>query len=88
MTIQTERYVKLPVWLVSALIPTIVTLGIYYTVNKVSTASIKKQVEVNTLILREDIPNALDKKVDRTEFKIIIDQLNRMERKMDSHIAE
>ena len=87
MTIEKDKYVKIPVWLVAVVLPLLIASITTYATNRASNAKLDKQVEINTQKW-DELPAYLDKKVDRTEFIIIQNQLNRIEEKLDNHISD
>lgn len=58
MTIERDKYIKIPVWLVSVMLPLLVSATVAIVTSQVSQATTKKQVEINT----KDIENKADKK--------------------------
>lgn len=93
MTIRNTETLRIPNMLVGAVIGLLITLGSVSIAMQVSSASVKKQVEINTERLWKEIPQVLDKKADKTEIEAIKGQLNRIEgtqvrieNKLDKHI--
>ena len=86
MTIDKDRFVKIPIWLVSIVLPLLIAAFAGFVTDQVMSAGDRKQIEVNTKRL-DYIPYQLENKVDRREFEIFKDQLNRIEDKLDNHMS-
>jgi hypothetical protein len=80
--------VRLPVWLVTLLISMMLSLLVYSSTVGAQT----KQVELNTKAITElknnDIKNLEEKKADKEIVNQIYSTLNRIENKLDGHIAQ
>jgi hypothetical protein len=82
MTIDKERYVKIPLWLVTYLIPGLVAL--LTTISVLSAEKAKQQTKSEKY--EQEIKVLQETKVDRNEFTQFMNSLNRIENKLDSHI--
>jgi hypothetical protein len=80
MTIDKDKTVKIPVWLIVVILPLVISVGAAITTSQINMASTKRQVEVNTKVLEQ--------KANQGEFEIIKAQLNRIETKIDKHIEK
>lgn len=74
-----SKTVTLPVWLISVIISILIT-G-FTTWGIVSTKN--ATLETKTARVEEDIRNLQAEKVDRNEFKMVVDKLNSIENKLD-----
>lgn len=81
MTIDKNKTINIPIWLVSILLPLLVTivtsLGIL--------ASTKATLELKASRNSQDIETLRKEKVSRDEFNLIIDKLNTIDKKFDIH---
>jgi len=82
MTLERDKYIKIPTWILTLLLPGLVSLTVAYgawnyTKGKIETRNEKHEQEIKTL---------QETKVDRNEFTQFMNSLNRIENKLDSHI--
>jgi lipopolysaccharide export LptBFGC system permease protein LptF len=82
--IVSEHTVAIPVWLISLLVGLIASLLTSWGVISSARASLEVRAKHN----EEDIKSLKEEKVDNKQFDIIVNQLNRMEKKLDEHIKE
>ena len=75
MTVERDRFIKIPVWLVIVLLPMAIALVTAYGINKASTAKIQMQVEMQA--------KELEKKADKERIEQMNTRLDRMEEKLD-----
>lgn len=75
MTVERDRFIKIPVWLVVVLLPMAIALVTAYGINKASTAKIQMQVEMQA--------KELEKKADKERIEQMNTRLDRMEDKLD-----
>lgn len=75
MTVERDRFIKIPVWLVVVLLPMAIALVTAYGINKASTAKIQMQVEMQA--------KELEKKADKERIEQMNTRLDRMEEKLD-----
>lgn len=75
MTVERDRFIKIPVWLVIVLLPMAIALVTAYGINKASTAKIQMQVEMQA--------KELEKKADKERIEQMNTRLDRMEDKLD-----
>lgn len=75
MTVERDRFIKIPVWLVVVLLPMAIALVTAYGINKASTARIQMQVETQA--------KELEKKADKERIEQMNTRLDRMEDKLD-----
>lgn len=75
MTVERDRFIKIPVWLVVVLLPMAIALVTAYGINKASTAKIQMQVETQA--------KELEKKADKERIEQMNTRLDRMEDKLD-----
>lgn len=75
MTVERDRFIKIPVWLVVVLLPMAIALVTAYGINKASTAKIQMQVEMQA--------KELEKKADKERMEQMNTRLDRMEEKLD-----
>lgn len=80
MTIDRNSVIKIPTWLIAIALPMVISILTAVIITNASNAATRKQVEINT----EEIKN----RVNRAEFEIIREQLNRIEGKLDNHLKE
>jgi hypothetical protein len=80
MTIDKTSVIRIPTWIITLATPIVVSITVAIISYNVSFAKTAKQVEVNTKVL--------DAKVSTAEFELIQQQLNRIENKLDNHIAK
>lgn len=92
MTIPRDKYIKIPIWLVSVVFPVIVAAMAGFITDQVVSAGDRKQIEVNTKKL-DILPAQLDQKVDWKDFELfraqindMKTQMNRIEVKIDDHM--
>jgi len=83
MTIDRDRTIKIPVWLVILVLPLAITLGGTYVYNRTNNA--RQQAKL------ESVEKSLERKVDQTEYGADVrnmkESLIRIELKLDEHIA-
>lgn len=87
MTIEKDKYIKIPIWLVSIVLPAIITIGGGYTTFRLAFQDTKNKVEYHEKQL-EKLPTQLNTKVDRVEFNLVMEQLKEINRKLDRHIEQ
>lgn len=75
MTVERDRFIKIPVWLVVVLLPMAIALVTAYGINKATTAKIQMQVETQA--------KELEKKADKERIEQMNTRLDRMEDKLD-----
>lgn len=75
MTVERDRFIKIPVWLVVVLLPMAIALVTAYGINKATTAKIQMQVETQA--------KELEKKADKERIEQMNTRLDRMEEKLD-----
>lgn len=75
MTVERDRFIKIPVWLVVVLLPMAIALVTAYGINKASTAKIQMQVETQA--------KELEKKANKEQMEQMNTRLDRMEEKLD-----
>jgi len=80
MTIDKSKSIEVPVWLVS------VILSILFSAFVVWGGIAQGKISLNRA--EKDIETLRQEKVNRQEFNIVIDKLNIIERKLDTHIAK
>lgn len=79
MTIDKEKTINIPVWLVSFILPIIVALLASYGVMTSTDATQKAKMEM----LEKSVDNLDATKVERNEFNMVIQKLNDIEQKLD-----
>lgn len=79
MTISNEKKIILPVWLVSTIISLLVTLVTVWGLITAKAAAIEVRVQHNETNIKE----VKETKVGREEFKLLLDKLNSIEKKID-----
>ena len=82
--LDTEPTVVVPVWLLSLLVGLVVSLLTTWGVLQAA----KARLEVKAKRNEEDIKDLQKEKVGQEQFRLIREQLNRMEQKLDDHIKE
>jgi hypothetical protein len=82
MTIRKDDIITLPTWMVVLLLPIVVSAVISFGVFKASAAQQKEKVD-NVINTTNELKQ---NKVDRNEFIMIQNQLNRIEEKVDKDI--
>ena len=80
MTFDRNSVIKIPTWLIAVALPIILSILTAILVSNASSAVTRRQVEINAEQIKE--------KVNKSEFEIIREQLNRMEIKLDNYIKE
>lgn len=84
MTFNKSEVIEIPKWLIVLVLPMIVAGVVSYGLFKANSA--KNEEKVNQMDARmEKIDRA---KVDRNEFVMMQNQLNRIEQKLDEHISK
>lgn len=78
MTVDKDRTVKIPIWLISFIVPFIVAGIVSFGAYKATSA------KFDTKIIRNEIE--IEKRVTEDEFNLVIKQLDRIEKKLDEHI--
>ena len=86
MTIPKDNFIKIPTWLVIIAVPIVIAASTGFVTNLIINARSQKQIEINTEILHS-LPTEFDQKVDRREFDLMKQQLDRIEVKLDKHMA-
>ncbi|HNY52952.1 MAG TPA: hypothetical protein PK727_04580 [Bacteroidales bacterium] len=84
MTLDKREKIVVPVWLIGILVSVITAAGTAWVAVQVKTARLEVRAthnETNIDMLRRE-------KVGNEKFDIIVNQLNRMEGKLDEHIKE
>jgi len=79
MTISKTDKITIPTWILAIIMGVMIPLATSYSFNK---TTLDKQEE-KTAYNKEQIKKLESEKVDRSEFKIIQDQLLRIEQKLD-----
>lgn len=82
MTIQKDKTINIPIWLVSIVLPLLIAVFSSYVINETRYQDIKTKTE----IYNEDIKTIKSNKVERMEFEILKQQLNRIEDKLDKKL--
>jgi len=83
MTVNRNEVVTIPKWLVIVLLPMLIAGITSFGFFKANNAKQEeKMMQTEKTLLRID-----DTKVDAKEFKMLQDQLNRIENKLDQHIS-
>ncbi|HOW41627.1 MAG TPA: hypothetical protein PL123_13865 [Bacteroidales bacterium] len=84
ISILAEGSVVIPVWVISIFVTVLVSL---LTTWGILTAT-KANLEVRAKRNEDDIQKLQNEKVNKTEFRMICESLNRIENKLDQHINE
>jgi hypothetical protein len=82
--------VQMPIWLLTAIISSLIALFTYSITVASSYSETRTQVRVNTEVIKELKSNDSELsngKIGREEFNDIKTQLNRIEGKLDTHIS-
>lgn len=82
MTVDKKEVITIPKWLVIWISPAIVSIIIGYGAYKTFSANI----ETIQIMQKDQIKQLQDSKIDRNEFNIILQQLDKIEKKLDQHI--
>ena len=83
MTFDRREVIKIPVWLVSILLPMLISAIVAISVFAAGKATLDEKVKQT-----ESSIEKLDaKKTDRTEMNMILLQLSRIEKKVDDHAS-
>ena len=80
MTLDKNNVIRIPTWLIAVFLPLAISIIAAIIVSNANGAATRKQVEINTDQIKE--------KVNRNEFDIIKDQLDRIEDKVDKYISK
>ena len=97
MVLNKSEVITIPKWLVIVLFPILIGGIAGYATSRFNAGRQEKEIEVtmdaskvNALAIKELKTNELNDlqatKVDRNEFKLVVDQLNRIELKIDKHM--
>ena len=84
MTVDREKVIKIPFWLIAYIIPAIVALITTSTMLSATKATLETKSTRNEL----EIQKLDQSKMDRTEMNLLIKQLDRIEDKLDQHISQ
>jgi lipopolysaccharide export LptBFGC system permease protein LptF len=84
MTIDKSKTVTLPVWLVSVIVSLLVT---GFTTWGILTST-KATLEIRAARNEREIESLRQEKVNRTEFTMVLEKLNTIERKLDTHTVD
>lgn len=79
MTVDKDRYIKIPIWLVSVFLPILIALIISFGAYKVSSATFETKIKRNE--------QEIEKRVTRDEFDLVLKGIERIENKLDKHIT-
>lgn len=79
MTIEKDRFIKIPIWLVVVVLPITIALITAYGINKATNAKIQQQIEQQE--------KELEKKADKATMDYVQGQLDRIEKKIDDHMS-
>jgi len=82
MTIDKKEVITLPKWLVILVLPMIVSLVVSFGLMSETKATLETKAHRN----EAEIQKLYDQKTDRNEMNLLINTLNRIENKLDSHI--
>lgn len=80
MTVDKNKTVNIPIWLISVLLPLIVALVVSYGMYQSTNAKLQVKIDRNEI--------EIEKRVTKDEIYMIIKSLERIERKLDNHIAQ
>lgn len=84
MTIDKKEVITLPKWLVILVLPMLVSAIVAFGAISAWKGSYETKAERN----EHEIQKLYDQKTDRTEMNILLNTLNRIENKLDSHISK
>ena len=84
MTIDKKEVITLPKWLVILVLPMLISAIVAFG----SISAWKGSYETKAMRNEQEIQKLDEKKVDRNEFNQLINTLNRIENKFDSHVSE
>lgn len=82
MTIDKSKTINIPVWLVSVIVPIVITLLTSFGVLTSAKATLETRAKRN----EQDIETLRKEKIQRDEFTLVIQKLNSIETKLDAHI--
>lgn len=84
MTLDKEKYVTLPQWALSGLVSIILAGVTTWGVISAKAATLELRATHN----ENNIERLQESKVSRDEFNLVLEQLNRIEKKLDEHTKE
>jgi lipopolysaccharide export LptBFGC system permease protein LptF len=84
MTLNKDKQIILPVWLISVLISLLITGASTWGIISSKSATLEIRASHN----EQNIKELQEKKVSREEMNLILEQLNRIEGKLDKHVLE
>lgn len=82
MTLERDKFIKIPTWILTMLLPGLVAFMVSYG----SWNSTKATLETKSIKNEQEIKALQEQKVDRNEFIQFMNSLNRIENKLDYHI--
>jgi uncharacterized ion transporter superfamily protein YfcC len=82
MTLNKEKTINIPIWLVSIFIPILMAVSTTYIINREKFS----RIQINTEMNNKQIEDLRKEKVNRDEFQLVLQQLDRIEHKLETKL--